>query len=218
MKTGKRTLEIMNKADWYNNWLLKQISKYLKGDILEVGAGMGNFTSKLSKFGNVTAIDYDPEYKNANFGDIEKGRYFFNNKKKFDTIVCMNVLEHIKNDKLALKNMLELLNLKGRLVLLVPAFEFAYSDLDKNLGHFRRYTKDSLANLLTTNGYSLMAIRYLNWLGLIGWFINGRILRQELLPEKQLGIFNIIARPLLLVEEHVEPLFGLSVLVIAKKL
>ena len=59
MKTGERTLEIMNKAVWYNNWLLKQIAVYLKGDILEVGAGIGNFTSKLSKYGKVTAIDYD---------------------------------------------------------------------------------------------------------------------------------------------------------------
>jgi SAM-dependent methyltransferase len=216
MQTGQKTLEIMNRANWYNNWLINQISKYIKGDILEVGAGIGNFTSKLSRYGKVTAIDYDFSYKNANYGDIEKGRYFFGDKK-FDSIVCMNVLEHIKDDKKALSNMFNLLKPGGKIILLAPAFQFAYSDLDKNLGHFRRYTKDQLSNLLKTSGYSLLTNRYLNWLGLVGWFINGKILRRKILPEKQLGIFDYTARPFLLLEELVNPPCGLSVLVIGKK-
>jgi SAM-dependent methyltransferase len=216
-KVGHQTLEIMNKANWYNEWLLDQIKTYLKGDILEVGAGMGNFTSKLSKYGKVTAIDYDPNYKNANFGDIEKGKYFFANTKKFDVIVCMNVLEHIKDDKRALKNMYELLKPNGKLILLVPAFNFAYSKLDKNLGHFRRYSQGEVEKKLLASSFQILASGYLNWLGLIGWFVNGKIFKKSLLPEGQLKVFDVLARPLLILEKYLRPSFGLSVLAIGKK-
>lgn len=217
MKTGEKTLEIMSKAGWYNNWLVRRISPYLSGEILEVGAGRGNFTGRLANFGKVTAIDYDPAYKNANFGDVEDGRYFFSSKK-FDAIVCMNVLEHIKDDRRALKNMHSLLTTGGRLILLVPAHQWAFGLMDKDLGHFRRYSKAILEKLLKDIRYSILDIRYLNWLGLIGWFINGKILRKRIIPEGQLGIFDKIAQPFLLLEQLISPPFGLSVLVIAEKI
>ncbi len=218
-RVGKKTLEIMSQAVWYNTWLFGQIKKYVKGDILEVGAGIGNFTPFLKTCGKVIAIDYDPVYKNTNFGDIEKGKYFFKHPPAggFDTIVCMNVLEHIKDDKRALTNMSNLLKNKGKLILLVPAHQWAYGLMDKNLGHIRRYNKNQLSNILKANSYSLIAIRYLNWLGLIGWFVNGRIFRKKIIPTGQLGIFDKLARPFLLLEETFEPSFGLSVLVIGEK-
>jgi SAM-dependent methyltransferase len=216
MKIGHKTLEIMSKASWYNNWLMEQIKGYLRGEILEVGAGIGNFTGALKRYGKVTVIDYDPEYKNANYGDIEKGKYFFG-RKKFDSIVCMNVLEHIKDDKKALKNMCSLLRDGGKLILLIPASPFCYGELDKRLGHFRRYTKKSLNNLFKTTGYSINSIRYLNWLGLIGWFINAKVFKERIIPEGQLEIFDYIARPFLWMEEIIEPPFGLSVLAIGVK-
>ena len=221
MKTGQKTLEIMSKANWYNNWLLKRAGKYLKGDILEVGAGIGNFTSKLSKYGKVTAIDNDQNYKNANYGDIEKGEYFFGNKK-FDSIVCMNVLEHIKDDKKALGNMFSLLKKNGKLILLVPAHEWAYGQMDKELGHFRRYSKGEVENKILnfkflSRSVTILNSHYLNWLGLVGWFINGRVLGRKIIPENQLGIFDYIARPFLLLEKFVSPPFGISVLAIGQK-
>lgn len=213
---GKKTLEIMSQAVWYNNWLLRQIENYLRGDILEIGAGIGNFTSRLAKYGKVTAIDYDPDYKNTNFGDIEKGKYFFENKK-FDAIVCMNVLEHIKNDKRVLGNMFNLLNHGGKLILLVPAHKWAYGLMDENLGHFRRYSKNEITKKVHNSKFIILNSRYLNWLGLVGWFINGKILRREIISEGQLGIFDYIARPFLLLEGVLEPPIGLSVLVIGEK-
>lgn len=216
MKTGEKTLEIMSTAGWYNNWLLRQIGKYLKGDILEVGAGIGNFTSKLSKYGKVTAIDYDQSYKNANYGDIEKGKYFFGDKK-FDSIVCMNVLEHIKDDKKALGNMFSLLKKNGRLILLVPAHEWAYGQMDKELGHFRRYSKGEIENKIINSRFLILNSRYLNWLGLVGWFVNGKILGKKIILEKQLRVFDYIARPFLLLEELIHPPFGISILVIGEK-
>lgn len=215
MKTGEKTLEIMKDAVWYNNWLVRQISKHLKGDILEVGAGIGNFTSKLAKYGKITAIDYDPNYKNANYGDIEKGKYFFE-KKSFDTIVCMNVLEHIENDSKALKNMFNLLRSGGKLILLVPAFPSAYGLMDADLGHFRRYTVGSAGKKMKKAGFEVVGNKYINWLGLIGWFVNGKILKQNIISKWQVGLFDKISRPLLLIEEFINPPFGLSVLAVGK--
>ncbi|OGM76655.1 hypothetical protein A2210_01630 [Candidatus Woesebacteria bacterium RIFOXYA1_FULL_40_18] len=215
-KVGKNTLEIMSKAVWYNSWLFEQIKRYLSGDILEVGAGIGNFTSRFKEYGHVVAIDYDAGYENASYGDIEKGKYFFRNRK-FDTIVCMNVLEHIKDDRRALDNMRRLLRKKGRLVLLVPAHQWAFGVMDKNLGHYRRYTKIELSEKLQTSNFKLQTSKYLNWLGLIGWFINGKALGKKVIPENQLGMFDYIARPFLLMEAIFEPPVGLSVLVIGEK-
>ncbi|MEK7470473.1 MAG: class I SAM-dependent methyltransferase, partial [Patescibacteria group bacterium] len=182
----------------------------------EVGAGIGNFTSKLSKYGKVTAIDYDPNYKNANYGDIESNKYFFKNKK-FESIVCMNVLEHIKDDKKALSNMFNLLNHGGKLILLVPAHQWAFGRIDKGLGHFRRYSKNEVVNKLHDSCFLIQDSRYLNWLGLIGWFINARILKRKIIPEGQLGIFDKIARPFLMLEEIIPAPLGLSVLAIGEK-
>ncbi len=222
---GKKTLEIMNKAPWYNGWLYSRISPFLGGQILEIGAGIGNFTKLLSKKGQVTAIDYDKTYLSylkrlvggrAGWGDIEKGKYFFR-KKKFDSIVCMNVLEHIKNDKRALSNMRDLLKDEGRLVLLVPAHQFAYGLIDRDLGHYRRYTRDSLDVKLVSVGFKVKKIFYLNFLGLAGWWFNGKILKKRVIPSSQLGIFDLVSRPFLKLEEILYLPFGLSVVAVAYK-
>ncbi len=222
MKTGEKTLEIMSTATWYNNWLLGQIAKHLRGDILEVGAGIGNFTSKLSRYGKVVAIDYDTDYisstgrKNTDYGDIEKGKYFFSGKS-FDTIVCMNVLEHIKDDKKALSNMHSLLRKGGRLILLVPAFPFAFGAMDRDLGHFRRYTRNSAGRKVENVGSKIVESKYLNWLGLIGWIFNAKILKKKIIPEGQVKLFDRVAKIFLFVEKFVSPAFGLSVLVVGEK-
>ena len=185
---GSKTLEIMGAASWYHKWMIARVKKYINGDILEVGAGLGNVTKLLVKYGNVTAIDFDKRYLsklkkkkyNAGFGDIEKGQYFFSTKsghrgKKFDTIVSTNVLEHIGNDKRALKNMFRLLKKEGRLILLVPAHQWAYGKIDRELGHLRRYNKQGLTKMFLEVGFKIEAARYLNWFSLPGWILNGRI-------------------------------------------
>src|SRR5437868_4507128 len=103
-ETGLETLESMSQAKWYNNWVVKKFEKELKKDILEVGCGIGSFTLELLNYGKVWAIDVDQAFIKSNnisdarlkigLGDIETGKYFFGDKK-FDSIVCLNVLEHI---------------------------------------------------------------------------------------------------------------------------
>lgn len=223
--TGISTLESMSQADFYNKWTFSKFKKCLKGDILEIGCGIGNFTSTLAKFGKVTAIDIDKNlidkfkdsnhYINAGFGDIEKGQYFFK-KREFETIVCVNVLEHINDDIKALENMFKLLKIEGVLVLLVPIHNFLYGEIDRSIGHFRRYDPKKIIRIMQNLKYSIVSYQKLNFLGAIGWFISGRILRNKQITEKKIKLFELIS-PLLYLENFIEPPVGTSVLIIAKR-
>lgn len=223
------TLKVVQQAGNYNEWLFSLISQYLRGDILEIGAGIGNFTGLLAKKGKLTTIDCDHHYlkmlkKKFNqkvsigYGDIAQGRYFFKKGRKFDCIVCMNVLEHIKYDGKAIKNIKNLLKNKGRLLLLTPASPVIYGALDKKLKHFRRYSKKKLKVILESNGLKLKLIRFINILGWWGWLVHSKILNNEKLSQNELKIFEIISRPVLYLEKYIELPVGLSLLVVAEKI
>lgn len=219
------TLESMSQAVWYNRWTLNKFKKFLKGDILEVGCGIGNFTKSLRDYGDVYAIDIDSNYINevrkivngrVGFGDIEKGRYFFNDKK-FDTVVCINVLEHIKRDDQVLKNLYKLLKEEGYLILLVPAHPFLFGKIDESIGHVRRYLKQELVKQLKSFGFRILNCRKLNFLGAIGWFVAGRVLKENFVNDNKIKLFNIIAPFILPLEDLIEPPVGTSILIIAQK-
>lgn len=223
--SGTQTLESMSQAIWYNKWTLKKFEKYLRGDILEVGCGIGNFTKELKKYGVVWAIDINEDYikqtsvlagDTIGMGDIEKGKYFFEGKK-FDCIVCLNVLEHISDDKKSLKNMFNLLKMDGYLILLVPVFDFLYGEIDRSIGHFRRYEKDQLKKIIESAGFEIIKSRIINFLGAIGWWVSSRVLSSNKIDEEKIKLFNLIAPLVLRLEDLFEPPFGTSILVIAQK-
>ena len=226
-KSGEQALEVMSRARWYNNWLFSIIKPKLRGEILEVGSGIGNFTGLLSKESNITAIDLEKKYikklkskfKKAvdiGFGDIEKGKYFFKDKK-FDTVVAINVLEHIKDDFLALDNIYKLLNKGGKLIIIVPAHMFLYSNFDENIGHFRRYSLASLRNHLNNSGFSIRTLKYLNIWSAVGWFLWMKLLRNKKMPNSPVLIFDRLGRLLLFFERYLNPPFGISVYAVAEK-
>lgn len=223
--TGTSTLESMSQAGFYNKWILNKFKKYLSGDILEIGCGIGSFTKILSTYGRVTAIDIDQNLVDATIknktnascglGDIEKGKYFFKTQL-FDVIVCINVLEHIQNDDKALVNMKNLLREGGFLILLIPIHKFLYGEIDKNIGHYRRYDPANLTKYIKDEGFNIVSSRKLNLLGAIGWFFSGKILRNKQITDNKIKLFNLIS-PILYLENFIEPIIGTSVLIIAKK-
>lgn len=225
--SGMQTLESMSQAVWYNQWTLKKFSDQLQGEILEVGCGIGNFTKSLIKYGSVWAIDIKDDYiketkrllndkVKIGFGDIATGNYFFGGKK-FDCITCINVLEHIRNDRDAFKNLYKLLKPNGILILLVPAHEFLFGKIDSAIGHFRRYDKSSLKNELIRIGFNVIKYRRLNFLGAIGWYFAGKILKEKTVGVVKIRIFNLFAPLLLRLEDLLETPIGTSILIIAKK-
>src|SRR5205823_14987779 len=133
-----------------------------------------------------------------------------------DTVLSMNVLEHIEHDRRALEGCLEILQGGGRLVLLVPAHRALYSDMDRNIEHFRRYDLRSLRDMVEDVGFRVVDERHLNMLGAIAWFVNGRILRRQLIPSRQLRVFDFAVK-LLALEKLFRPPFGLSILLVAEK-
>ena len=227
MSNGLKTLESMSQAQWYNKWTLNKFKKFLNGEILEVGCGIGNFTRTLTSFGQVWAIDINNEYiekigervdrgTQVGFGNIEKGEYFFQTRK-FDTIVCLNVLEHIKDDVATVNNLHKLLKKNGKLILLVPAHRFLYGEIDRSIGHFRRYDKIALTKKFEKLGFKVAFSRRINFLGALGWFIAGKILQKETVGEENIKIFNLIAPLVLPLENLIEPPIGTSILIDAKK-
>ncbi|MCR4295369.1 MAG: class I SAM-dependent methyltransferase, partial [Elusimicrobia bacterium] len=137
--------------------------------------------------------------------------------RAFDTIVCMNVLEHIEDDRATLSRFLGLLKPGGKLVLVVPAHRWLFNPLDAHDGHFRRYEKAELREKLETAGFGVVHESTFNLFGIAGWFLNGTILRRKDLPAGQMGLFNKAAPLLFWLENLVGPPVGLSLLAVGTK-
>ncbi|MCX7928134.1 MAG: class I SAM-dependent methyltransferase [Patescibacteria group bacterium] len=223
---GKKTLEVMNKARNYNSWLFRLIKPYLGRNVLEIGSGIGNFTKMLAEVSDVYASDVDEYYlsylkKNfksvkSKYVNIETGvnRY---GKIKFDSILCMNVLEHIKNDQEAISHMYGFLKHGGTLILIVPAFMFAYGKLDESLGHYRRYTRCELEKKLKKLGFFVLESRYVNFIGIFGWWFNSKLVKSDIIPTSHLSFFDKIFAPFLFIEKFIKFPVGLSVFAVAQK-
>lgn len=217
---GENILETVGKADYYNRWIFNLIKPYLQGEIIEIGSGIGNFTRLLSEHHyKITATDYNQIYLTKlkvptfqfDLTTPSTPRALLN---KFDVAICFNVLEHIAVENQALKNIKNTLRPGGKLIILVPAFKFVYGKLDKNLGHVRRYTKTSLYSALMRNGFTVESARYLNPLGLLGWWINS-LFKHGTISLWQIKLFELLSRPQLFLEKYLSFPFGLSVMTIA---
>lgn len=223
-------LETLSAADRFNEEVWERVRAFIGVDCLEVGMGIGIFTEKLLERGKVFGVDIVPEFvaqarrrlgerpdleylvadMGAGLPDSLRGR-------AFDTIVCMNVLEHIEDDRGTLSRFLGLLKPGGRLVLVVPAYRWLYNPLDAHDGHFRRYERAELGEKLRTAGFTLAHESRFNLFGIAGWLLNGTLLRRKDLPAGQMGLFNKIAPLLFRLERLVGPPAGLSLLAVGVK-
>jgi glycosyltransferase involved in cell wall biosynthesis len=229
---GAITLRRMAMLAPYNRWLHERFERYLGKRILEVGSGVGNQTRYfIDDREKVVASDIEPHYVRellGRFGDrnnvrIASYRFPLSDADRaelqgegIDTIVCMNVLEHIDDDTSTLGDFARVLPAGGRLVLLVPALKALYGTLDQHLHHFRRYDQDELRGKLASAGLKIDEMRFLNRVAVPGWWLNSRVLKRTVMPKGQLRFFKWIM-PLLRLEEKRPPGFGLSLLVLARK-
>ena len=228
---GAITLRRMGELSVYNRWLHDRFEAWLGSRVLEVGSGVGNQTRFFADRDRVVASDIEPHYVRELLNRFEKQgsvrvasfRFPLTEKdradlerERIDTIVCLNVLEHIEDDAGTLADFLRVLQPGGHLALLVPALPALYGTLDENLRHYRRYEKGALATLVARTGFAVESVRYLNRPGVLGWWLNSRLLRRRVLPRRQLGAFKWVM-PLLRAEENTEPSFGMSLLVLARK-
>jgi SAM-dependent methyltransferase len=229
---GAITLRRMASLAPYNRWLHERFEHYLGTRILEVGSGVGNQTQFfVDGREQVLASDVEPHYlrelggRFSNKPNVRTASYRFPLSEadrqelaaeRLDTIVCLNVLEHIEHDRDTLRDFASVLQPGGHLVLLVPALKALYGSLDEHLHHFRRYASDELRDAVTSSGLTIDTMRYLNRPAVPGWFFSSRILRRRVMPRGQLRVFKWVM-PLLKLEEQRPPGFGLSLLVLARK-
>ncbi len=229
--TGQMTLRRMARLSSYARWLHDRFDHYLGARVLEVGAGVGNHTVHLVDRPRVIASDIEPHYlrelrsKFDRCANLRTASFRFPLSaadrsdaiaEQIDSIVCLNVLEHIEEDRQTLADFRDILQPGGRLALLVPAHPALYGTLDVHLRHFRRYQLHQLRQLVTDAGFHVDEIRFLNRPGFFGWWLNSRVLRRTVLPKAQLSAFRWV-QPLLKLEEKRPPSFGLSLLVLARR-
>ncbi len=228
LDTGGSTLMTLGGARRFNRWVYETIAPHLGNRILEVGAGLGNLTGFLAQRELVVATDISAAYldrlrnrfvtrPNVRVGylDLRDIRVEELRALELDTVVCVSVLEHVEGDLEALGRLQRLLADGGKLVVLVPAHPALYSALDRDMGYLRRYSRQELEEKLAAAGFRVIALQPFNAAGLLGWWLNGRLLGRKTLPAFQVRLFNLLL-PLFRLEQWVRPPFGLSWIAVAE--
>jgi glycosyltransferase involved in cell wall biosynthesis len=227
---GSHILHSLERAQRFNRWMAESIAPHVGARVLEIGAGIGNITSWLLPRDFYLASDINPHYlhylRNFALGkpylhvdriDLEDAKCFEPWQGKFDTVVCLNVLEHVRDPVLSLRNMASALEQGGRLVLYVPQGQHLYSSLDEVLGHRCRYSRDMLAEELRATGFELEGFQDFNHFAIPGWWLNGKILKRRHFSRSQLKIFNMLVPAI----RRIDPLVpgrGLGIIAVARKL
>ena len=232
---GLDTLDAIADAKKFNKWMFDTIKPWCKGNVLEVGSGIGNISRNfidngweivLSDIRN-NYIDYlrheftgKPTLKGIMHLDLvhpDFSTVYQDSLGKFDTVFALNVVEHIENDLLALQNIKLLLREGGHVVILVPAYQKLYNRFDEELEHYRRYNKKSLKNLIKHGGYSEVHSQYFNATGILGWFVSGKIQRNKTIPKSQMSLYDKLVPVFKIVDKGLFNQLGLSVISVGKK-
>ena len=220
-------LASLGSADAYNRWILSSVKAHVRGRILEIGCGTGTFTMHLAALADhVTAVDIDPAFvakarditgAQANV-DIEQADASISYwRERFETVIALEVIEHIEDDRTVLTNLFRALVPGGRLILKVPAGPSLYGEIDRAVGHHRRYRYTDLANRVRQAGFGEIAVWHFNSLGAVGWWLNGKLLRRSHPPTDQVRAFDALVPVLRWVEDRWRPPIGLSLFAIASK-
>jgi len=229
---GAETLEIMSAAPRYNAWQFEEIAPYVGRRVLEVGSGIGNMSAHIVAGGRdlVVLTDTDAWYQTqlrerfVNRPEVQVDTLTLPDAAvatrfrplRLDTVIALNVVEHIEDDVGTLRSMAELLAPAGRVVILVPALPSIFGSLDEELGHFRRYTRDSLAAAFRAAGLRLERMFWFNRAGTLGWWLNARVRRTRRIPLGQLRSFDAMV-PLLRLERLLPLPFGQSLIAIGRR-
>lgn len=195
----RETLQNLEMAPSFIDWMAHVIEPHLRGRVLEVGAGLGGVASRLASGRAYTASDRDEGYCRDLRGrlaglpeasvarlDLEREDGWAACAGAFDTAVCLNVLEHIDDDAAAVRRLGRALAPGGRLVILVPQGPALFGSLDAALGHRRRYLREGLADLLRAAGFPDPEFRHFNRLCAPAWWAAGKLLGRSRLPRAAL--------------------------------
>lgn len=192
-------------ADNYRKALLREFAQYLRGNVLEVGAGIGQITEALLQKNDIRRlVSIEPHldfYRqllekfpkhNVVQGTIED----LKDDGDWNAVVSINVLEHIQNDEAELRSYHERLRKNGGvLCLFVPARMEIYADIDRDFGHFRRYMKPELKQKLERAGFRILRLRYYNIAGYFAWWLNFCVLKTRHFNAGSVRFFDRVIFP-----------------------
>jgi 2-polyprenyl-3-methyl-5-hydroxy-6-metoxy-1,4-benzoquinol methylase len=233
--SGSQTLEVISKANSFNKWMYNAIKHYLDGNILEIGSGLGNISRyAIEDKKTITLSDINPAYRatlKKQFGTFPavkdvlsidlQHKDFFNHyatlKEQYDTVFLLNVIEHLEDDRSAIENCRFLLKPRGRLVLLTPAYRWLYCRFDRELGHYRRYTRKNLRQVVLSSSFKINRSWYFNLAGIAGWLFFGKILGKKLIGQREMNTYDKLVPVFKLADRLTFNKAGLSVIMIAEK-
>src|SRR5688572_27527735 len=188
--TSRFEFDALTEANNYRRALIREFTPYLRGNVLEVGAGIGQMTVLLHALPDVKRmLPIEPdggfcrEFKRLHpeFPIIQGTvQAICPERPDWDAIVSINVLEHIPTDQEELAAYARLLKARrGVLCLFVPARQEIYAPLDRDFGHYRRYARPGLRKILEQVGFEIVQLYYFNWVGYFGWWVSFCLLRQR---------------------------------------
>lgn len=222
----------MTRAKNYFAWQARLVLPELGRRVLEIGCGIGNFTELLAaRCTNdaeaVIAIDASADciallksrcpQVHAFALDASSDALLDVARFNPDSCVLLNVLEHIEDDRAALARIASILPSRGVIAMLAPAFPSLYGPIDRNLGHHRRYSRETIAQVARATGLRIRKIRYVNALGFFGWWTNAHLLKREAQSESQIEWFDRLVPLISRLEAAIPPPFGQSFFAVFEK-
>jgi SAM-dependent methyltransferase len=226
---GGAILHNLERARRFNRWMADAVRPHIGSRVLEIGAGIGNLTNWLLPRQRYVASDINPNYlhylHNGAVGkpylevqrvDLEDPASFSSLQGQFDTVVCLNVLEHVKDPEQSLRNLFSALEPGGRLVLYVPQGQRLYSTLDEALAHRCRYSVAMLRDELLRNGFEVESLRQFNRASVPAWWWNGKVLHRRNFSRLQLKAFDWSV-PLVRRLDGLLPWRGLGIVAVARR-
>lgn len=230
-----KDLEAMSFAVNYHKWILDEFRPFLGEKFVEVGAGTGSFSELLLDEKPKTLAMVEPSemfaHLKQNVSQIKtdaavnfhqaifaEARAEIAAGEKPDSVIYVNVLEHIEDDSAELSMIYETLESGGRCFIFVPALMSLYGEFDRRIGHFRRYTKTELEEKCRAAGFKIVKSKYFDLAGIIPWYVKYKLLKSSSLESSAVTLYDKLAVPLTkMFEDLLTPSVGKNVLLVAEK-
>lgn len=228
--SAKAELDAMAAAVNYYKWIFNELRPHCHGTVLEVGAGTGHLSSLLLRAEDVKRLillepaeNLLPALRERFEGHegvqvIEGSLEDLDSYVKVDVIVCCSVLEHIEDAKGFLVTMQRVLKREGKVLVFVPANPWSYGPFDEAVGHFRRYTRGSLRELVEGTGFVIVDCKYINLLGNVFYTVSQRLLKSKDANPLYIRFFDGLVIPLAMCLEGLySPPFGQNLFAVLEK-